>query len=252
MQAYFDRLNAMMFNTLLWNSFLSLYLSMQVAQKTQIFDEYGMTGISSLWTSTNNYCWNVGGSRIMTCSLDQNIGKDCIIVSNRYYVNTTEELFVEIKTLTRNRTTFVVFATFGSNKLNKTKIDNIAKIPHNITFHEIGFFFKATDTFSFVKYQGYDYLTVGFDGISYCGEVASFSMYYYICPESIKLVEFVREPAPMKSSSPKMLVGKCTNFAMETSSPLTMRCYFNGSFEVLGSCECRPGFTNVKMKCQGW
>ena len=259
MQTYLNGLNAMIFKTLLWNRFLSLYLSMQVAQKSQIFDEYGMTGISSFGISAMKYyCWTHLQNEIAICNLGENIRGNCTIVSNRYYVNATVELFIEIKTetrKTRNRTcedTFALFTTFESNKLNKTRTDEIAKVPNNKCLHELGTFIETTDTFSFVKYREYDYFMVGFDGTSYCGKVTSFSMYYHICPESIELVEFVRQAAPIKSLSPKILVGKCTTSAVERSSPLTMKCYFNGSFEVFGSCECRPGFTNVNMKCQGW
>ena len=262
MQAYLNRLNSMTFNILLWQSFLSLSLSIQVLEKTQIFDEYGMTGISSFWGGAKrNSCWFHTYFKLSACLLNENIRGNCTIVSNRYYVNTTEELFIEIKTETRNLTAttkscenkFVVFATFESNKLDKTRTDNIANIPHNKTLHKVEYFFITTDTISFSKYQEYDYVMVGFNALSYCGTVHSFSMYYYICPEStIELVEFERQVAPIKSVSPKVLPGKCTNFALERRLPLTMKCYFNGSFEIFGNCECRPGFTNVSMKCQGW
>ena len=259
-----NELNAMVFNTLLWNSLLSLYLSLQVTQKIQIFDEFGMTGISSSSTSSAD-CprqgWFVENSRIVVCLNGFNKPKNCTIVSSRYYVNATNELFMEIKTEARKCTplrknceiAFILFATFESSKPNESKIDKIiAKVPYKKTLHLAQIFFRTTYTINFSRDQKYDYVKVGFIASSYCGNVG-YSMYYYTCPESsTELVEFEKQAAPNMLSSPKIVVGKCTNFAVVRSSPLTMKCYFNGSFEVYGICECRPGFTNVNRKCQGW
>ena len=256
----------MVLDFLLWTSFSSLYLSLQVREKLQLLDEYGKSGISSTWRSSSiGECtdgWSLGNYLISRCFSSQCMLKGCVILSSRYFVNTTKELFIEIETETRNRSaskepcenTFLVFANLDSNHLNKTGIRVfIGKIPQNKTLQPVGMFFETIDTISFSKDQGYDYVMVGFDGSSYCGTVRSFSIYHYICPgNTIELVDFVRQAAPIKSLSPKTLVGKCTNFAVERSSPLTMKCYFNGSFEVFGSCECHPGYTNVSRKCQGW
>lgn len=252
----------MIFCILAWTSFLSSCLSLQDGQKVFIYDVHGITGIHSGWkTSETHPCpyegWNIISSLINTCTFTK---KSCTVVSPQYIVNQANELFIDITTETRHFTTcpkscdstFVLFVAYQLYQSRRVEV--IGNIPQFIPSHTNSSFFKRREIINFSKDQEYDYIMVGLNASRYCGSVSSFSMYYYNCPASTnELIEFVQEAAPNISSSPMEVLGKCIKNAVQKgSSPLVMKCFFNGSFEIWGNCECRPGFTNVTRKCKGW
>lgn len=50
-----------------------------------------------------------------------------------------------------------------------------------------------------------------------------------------------------------MPIGTCTKNAVKKSSHqnLSMKCYYNGTAEMLGGCECETGYTKKENICEG-
>ena len=117
-------------------------------------------------------------------------------------------------------------------------------------------FYDANDDVSFSVDQNYKSLKFGLQAPYYCGTIMNVSVYYYLCPsQTIELVDLPKVIAPSKISSPYISVGTCTKNAVKknNSLPLARKCYYNGTIEMIGSCECEAGFTNFyeKKRCKG-
>lgn len=115
-------------------------------------------------------------------------------------------------------------------------------------------FIVANDTVSFSVDQNYKSMKLGFQAPFYCGAIKSISVCYYLCTvKTNALVDFPEVTAPSKLSSPSISVGTCTTNAVKRSSShhLLMKCYYDGTAEVLGGCECKAGYTKNKNICEG-
>ena len=236
--------------------------SLQDGQKILIRDADGMTGFHPGWNLLRTCLstgWVVGRSSISTCSFTN---ENCTVISPQYVANQANELFINFTTETRLCTglegkacgnTFVLFVAYEFYSRRRIEV-NIGNIPQFIPSHLNKKLVKRREIINFSKDQAYDYVMIGFNTSNYCGIVSSFSIYYYNCPESTnELVEFAQQAAPNIPSSPAEVLGKCTKNAVQRGFlPLVMKCFFNGSFEIRGSCECRPGFASINRKCKGW
>ena len=170
------------------------------------------------------------------------------------------ELFVSVSSQSRiinstdkvTRGTFPLLALYeGSKKTDEAFTKSIGFFPDLTSDTLKDQFFKTNNVISFSRNQRYSQVRLGLQESVYCGSVTQIYLFYFKCPAAAaNLVEFTAKAAPTKSK-PKELVGNCTENAIKNSSPLTMKCYFNGTFEVFGSCECNAGFTNLENKCQG-
>ena len=121
-------------------------------------------------------------------------------------------------------------------------IDKLPKtIPNSNGFQ------KSKDTINFSIDKRYKNLTVGVWGPNFCGYLQQIRFYYYQCPSSTRaLVNFKATLAPSKFSSPILLKGSCAHNAVQSNSySLSMKCYYNGSYEVFGNCLCKAGFSNL-------
>ena len=259
-KSLWKRLKAMIFCVFTWTSLFTSCLSLQDGQKILVRDAHGMTGFGPEWIELPERClasgWNVISSSISTCSL---VNETCTIVSTQYNVNEANELFIDVTTETRlliQKTcdnTVVLFVAYEFFKRRRVQV--IGNIPQFIPSHLNNTFLKRREIINFSKDHAYDYIVVGLNKTCYCGRVSSFSIYYYNCPAmsaTNELIEFVQQAAPDISSSPRDVLGKCVKHAVQTSYlQLAMKCFFNGSFEIRGRCECRPGFANVNRKCEG-
>ena len=122
----------------------------------------------------------------------------------------------------------------------------IGKLPKTILNSPM--FKESNDVINFSIDKRYKNLSLGVWGPNFCGTLKRIRFYYYQCPSSTKaLVNFKATPAPSKNSSFISLKGNCTDNAVQNinSSSLSMRCYYNGSYEVFGSCLCKAGFSNL-------
>ena len=122
----------------------------------------------------------------------------------------------------------------------------IGKLPKTI-LNSLGFQ-KSNDVINFSVDKRYKNLTLGVWGPNFCGTLKRIRFYYYQCPSSTRaLVNFKATLAPSKNLSPILLNGKCGDNAVENHSSfsLSMKCYYNGSYEVFGSCSCKAGFSNL-------
>ena len=121
---------------------------------------------------------------------------------------------------------------------------DIGKLPKTIlnsfTFNE------SNDVISFSVDKRYENLSLGVSGPNFCGTLKRIRFYYYQCSSSTRaLVNFKETLAPSKNSSPILLKGNCADNADQNNSSLSMKCYYNGSYEVFGSCSCKAGFSNL-------
>lgn len=204
--------------------------------------------------------WVVSTDTATICSSNISLKKNCTVVSEIYDVRKVNELFVNVSTETRKISKtdkvvgrkFVLLALYGSSQNRDEAYTTLVSILPNSVFGTVGFFLKTIDIISFTRNQSYSQVSLGLQDSSYCGTVKSISLFYYMCPaNTADLVDFTEEAAPNKTTRQKTLIGKCTTNAVKKSSSLSMICYFNGTFEVFGSCECRAGFTKHKNKCEG-
>ena len=121
----------------------------------------------------------------------------------------------------------------------------IGKLPKTI-LNSTGFE-ETNDVINFSIDKRYKNLTIGVWGPNFCGTLKRIRFFYYQCPSNTSaLVNFKATLAPSKNSSSISLKGNCADNAVQNknSSSLSMKCYYNGSYEVFGSCLCKAGFSN--------
>ena len=243
----------MILGTLLLVILLLECFSLNNISKVKVDNRVRLTGQGNCRSSN----WLVSADRATVCN---NFNKNCTIVSGLYDVRKVNELFVNVSTETRKISKtdkvvgrkFVLLALYGSSQNPDEAYTTLVSTLPNSVFNALDFFFQTIDVISFSRNQSYSQVSLGLQDSSYCGTVKSISLFYYICPaNTAELVDFTGEAAPNKTTRQKKLIGKCTTNAVKKSSSLSMICYFNGTFEVIGSCECRAGFTNHKNKCEG-
>ena len=240
--------------------------SLEYGVKQYLIDSEGYSGISTFW-NYNNECqgiWSYNSGKISTCFPKSTKEKaNCILLSLSYKINGVSELYVNIQTETRdcaNLTTHMNCTGKFSLSVNYPISGNDFKrvifpddIPLNIYKRTVGFF-VANDTVSFSVDQNYKSMKLGFQGPFYCGAIKSVSVYYYLCPAKTNaLIDFSEVTAPSRISSSNTSFGKCTRNAVNKSNSryLSMNCYYNGTAEVFGVCECEAGYTKNKKLCEG-
>ena len=258
----------MSIGALLLMSLLSCF-SFQVKVKVKFPPDVNpKEGISPAWTQAGLNCSHHGwtfefGKAFTTCTRNR-LYENCTLQSPEYNVTKANELFVGIETQTRKCNakdkfcveTFAVLAIHTDSKnLNKPFTKFLGTIPAPLSrspSESSVNFFNATDVVNFSRDQRYSHVILALQESSYCGTVNGVSMFYYKCSaKGSELVVFQDVAAPNKSASPILLTGKCAKDSVQESSPLRMRCHYNGTFEVFGSCKCKAGFTIVRNKCQG-
>ena len=223
--------------------------------KLNISDTSGHFGITNGWVKDKKqYCksdgWLLSPGKAATCD---STPENCTVVSPSYNITEVNELFINVTTETRNCNTiskpcqqsFVILALYADIKIY---LGMVPSPPYTSSSN----FSKTSTIINFSKDQKYKEVRLGLQETLYCGTVKSFSVFYYKCPtRTSELVDFEEEVAPNKSASPKELTGKCTSNAIQKSPSLLMKCYFDGTVQVFGSCECKAGFTNHSSECKG-
>ena len=175
-------------------------------------------------------------------------GQNCTFFFMHYNISTANEWFGDFKVSSRlieNRS----FSKFElrvryDNNMDEKKIYELPKnVPPNLlNFHD------DNEVINFSVDEGYKNLTIGVRGPDFCGNFELMRLYYYECPASTKaLVNFIATPAPSKRVRFVELKGNCAENAVQSKSRslLTMKCYYNGSYEVFGNCVCIAGFSNL-------
>ena len=175
-------------------------------------------------------------------------GLDCTFFFLRHNVTTANEWFgnfeIESRGLGAANESFSKFRLFVLyDNIDEQKIGELPK-----TIFNSSDFRKSNEVISFSIDKRYKNLTLGVRGPNFCGALERIKFYYYQCPSSTRaLVNFKATPAPSKNSSSILLKGNCADNAVQNnnSSSLYMKCYYNGSYEVFGSCLCKAGFSNL-------
>ena len=238
--------------------------SLEYGVKQYLIDSKGYSGISIFW----NYdgcrgVWSYAGDALGTCFPKLPEEKaNCILLSLSYKINGVRELYMNIQTETRDCADltdyinctgkFSLSVNYPINGNDFKRVILPDEIPLNI--YNSRRFFHANDTVSVSVDENYSSLKLGFQAPFYCGWIKSVSVYHYLCPtKTYVLVDFPEVPAPSKISSPYTSFGKCTRNAVKKSSSryLSMNCYYNGTAEVFGGCQCEPGYTKNKKLCEG-
>ena len=223
--------------------------------KFSISDTNGQSGITNGWVKDEKmFCqihgWFLSNGKATTCD---STSENCTVVSPTYNITEVNELFINVTTDTRNCNTiskpcqqwFILLALYADIKIY------LGMVPSPLYISSSNFS-KTSTIINFSKDQKYKEVQLGLQETLYCGTVKSFSVFYYKCPTGTsELVDFEEEVAPNKSASPKELTGKCTSNAIQKSPLLLMRCYYDGTVQVFGSCECKAGFTNHSSECKG-
>ena len=248
---------------ILFNLILS---SCSIDHGVRKFIKKGDKPVNKQWTNPCPSTWSTDNDHLSTCFPKNSEEMNCTALSESYNINKVKELYVNIQTETRE-----CVKAYGSNCTGKfnllvhyeinNKIYKSFILPNEIPNKilsikntEWGRFFATDDTVSFYVEQNYQKLKLGFQAPYYCGSVKSMSVYYYLCPtETNSLVNFLEVNAPSKMSSPYTSLGTCTRNAVKKSNSrqLSMKCYYNGTGEVFGGCECEAGYAKKKTICEG-
>ena len=194
---------------------------------------------------------DIESCRVWQFDYQQNIlstcrsGANCTFFFLQYNVITGNEWFGDFQIESRHLANDS-FSRFELRVLyDDMVVQLIDKLPKTIP--NSNGFQKSKDTINFSIDKRYKNLTVGVWGPNFCGYLQQIRFYYYQCPSSTRaLVNFKATLAPSKNSSPILLKGNCADNAVQNnSSSLSMKCYYNGSYEVFGSCSCKAGFSNL-------
>ena len=247
---------------------ISVTCSLEYGVKKPLNDIMGFPGISLNWNNKCPKIWNVAKDRISSCYPRNPKFKNCGQLSELYNITGINELYFNIQTETRNCSNLASYSDC-TGKFNVSVYYEVREkdfkdfvfsdeIPKKVVPSEslAEPFYKTDDVVGFSVNQNYKRLKLGFQAPSYCGAITSVSLYFYICPANTRaLVKFAEVNAPSKISSPLESFGICIDNAIKISSShvLSRKCYYNGSFEVVGGCECDAGYTNFydEKKCQG-
>lgn len=248
--------------------FVSLILSsssLEYGAKEYLVDEKGFQGISSSWDTECANTWSLTRNGIFTCFPKAPEEANCTAISSLYNVKEAKELFANIQTETRDckkvenaenctgKLSLLVHYWISENNSKRVTLPD--EIPKNSpSIGETEKFYNTNDNIHFSVDQIYKSLKLEFQAPFYCGNVKNVSLYYYLCPTNTgALVDFPEVPAPSKLLSPSISVGTCTKNAVKKSSShhLSMKCYYNGTAEVSGDCECQAGYQRNKNICEG-
>ena len=242
---------------------VTVNLSLQVLQnqnKIIVRDIQGLQGINNNWEKVNTYdtdYWLLANDKISTCYKNGDDGiTDCTILSLPYDVRNVSVLFVSVQTYTRTCVSRVgvcveQFELLLSNE-NKTFIEVLPrnKLPNKNSEN----FFTTDDTVQIVLDKRYSQIRLGFGRKYFCGTIKSISAFYYECPAIYnELVRFDKVTTPSMSDGVKTFEGKCIKNAspQNIETPLSMKCYPNGRFEVSGKCFWQPGYQLKNRICEG-
>lgn len=255
--------NVVLRSYILFSLLLSLcFLECRVRQYLK--DAQGYYGLNNQWVSHCPTIWSLSDYELTTCFPKVPEKVNCTVLSSSYNVPEVIELYVNLKTYTRKCVSSRVTSCTGKFNLsiyyqiNRKDYKRVI-LPDEIPKKNPSFdttLYDANDDVSFSVDQNYKSLRLGLQAPFYCGIIRNVSVYYYLCPsQTIELVDLPEVIAPSKISSPYISVGTCTKNAVKknNSLPLARKCYYNGTVEVIGSCECEPGFTNFyeKKRCKG-
>ena len=176
-------------------------------------------------------------------------GANCTFFFLQYNVITGNEWFGDFQIESRHSEN-ESFSRFELRVLYDNIYEQeIGKLPKTIlNSTNSSTFQESNDVISFSIDKRYKNLTLGVWGPNFCGTLKQFRLYYYQCPSTTRaLVNFKATLAPSKNSNSILLKGNCTDNAVQNNegSSLCMRCYYNRSYEVFGSCLCNAGFSNL-------
>ena len=244
-------------------SLILLSCSLEYGVKEYLKDSKGYQGISNFWN--NPKCpgiWSASINNLFATCFPKNPKEkaNCILLSLSYMINGARELYMNIRTETRNCTSIATNGSKCTGKFNLSvnydfqRVMLPDEIPLNIYKKTSNGFLHTNDTVRFSVDRNYKSLRLGFQAPFYCGSITFVSVYYYLCPtKTSALVDFSKIPAPNKTLSPYTSFGTCAKNAVKKSESrhLSMRCYNNGTAEVFGSCECEAGYTKNKNSCKG-
>ena len=187
--------------------------------------------------------WQVGSqqNRLFTCRS----GASCTFFFLQYNVIIGNEWFGNFQIYSR------YFANESNSRFELRVLydymdeQEIGKLPKTI-LNSPGFQ-ESKDVINFTIDKRYKNLSLGVWGPNFCGTFKLIRFYYYQCPSSTRaLVNFKATLAPSKNSSSILLKGNCADNSVQNNNrpSLSMKCYYNGSYEVFGSCSCKAGFSN--------
>ena len=259
----------MVFRSYYLFNLILLSCSLEYGEIKYLKDSKGFLGINQQWKFGCRSVWSfstpatVKKVGLITCFPKQSEEINCTALSGLYNVNEIKELYVNIQTETRDCLDLKIknftnctgkFSLSVHYQINRNDFKRVVlpdEIPRKSAAKN---FYVTNDNLSFSVEQKYKSFKLGFQAPFYCGNINSVSLYYYLCPaQTNALVDFSKVFAPSKITSPYVSVGTCTKNAVKKGSShrLYMKCYYNGTAEVFGGCECEAGYTKNKGKCVG-
>ena len=147
----------------------------------------------------------------------------------------------------------LIFSGSGSETFDvivETKTEK--GIPSGDTYSQTFSFNSTIAPISVDVKKGHKYVTIKLKGNNCERKYERTNMYYYSVPEqNIPLTVFDTPLAAPSMSEDRLIVpAKCINNAGFEDKP-TITIYYNGTYEIEGSCECKPGFELNGTNCSG-
>ena len=174
-------------------------------------------------------------------------GANCTFFFLQYNVITANEWFGDFQIQSRGLSVkgesfsrFQLYVLYDN--IYEQKIGELPKTIFNSSEKK-----NSNEIINFSVDKRYKKFSLGVWGPNSCVNL-EMKFYYYQCPSRTRaLVNFIATLAPSKQSSPISIKGNCAEHAVQrnSSSSLYMKCYYNGSYEVYGSCLCKAGFSNL-------
>ena len=237
--------------------------SLEYGDKKTLKDVKGNEGIGGLWNTQCPNIWSVSVSDISTCIPKKPEQINCIVLSLSYKISEAKEMYVNIQTNTRNCKRINItgctgkFSLLLNYQINENDFKSVVlpdEIPKKSPSSGADRFYDTDDNIRFAVEQNYKSFKLGLQAPFYCGRIKDVSLFYYLCPtKTSALVDFPEILAPTIALSPSLTVGKCRKNAVKKygSHSLLMKCYYNGTAEVVGGCECEAGYTKKENECKG-
>lgn len=231
----------------------SILVTFHVSQRGKEVKE--IKEVETVKVSKNCSDWEIKTKRKVARICDNR--KECTFFFLQYNIITGNEWFGDFRVESKrdiNKTFSKFELRVLYDNLVEKKIYELPKIVPSVSG-----FYKGNEVINFSVDKKYKNLSLGVWGPDTCGGLELIRLYYYECPTKTgALVEFAATPAPSLPLSPISLKGKCAQNAIqnESYSPLSMKCYYNGTYEVFGSCVCKAGFSNFfdgthNKECKG-
>ena len=220
----------------------------------------------SNWKQNGNWRTNSGGGFIGSiCKTDISLSQ---LDTGYWATSNANRVFLKIRTEAatrclpnniKNDTSCQVWLSYSKANTTKPQYISDYNVINATTFPENTFINSSnqdqdkfqTNILFIENMTNFTGIHFRFETLSYCGIIREYTLNYYECPKrSENLVNFNKTAAPDAYKQVEHILGDCTENAVRNIvDPPIMDCWFNGTFEIHGSCVCDAGYKKISTAC---